>query len=447
VPTSLVYVPEEYLDNSGMPMTLTRSANGSQYLSRCYADSDFECLERLGVKKMTFSEFLEDLKSLTLDHSDEFRQKDKKYHARLAKILVPMLDQKKYMSLVRTIPLIRLRGGRCVSAEESSIFFPGETAGWDIPMGVDALVVQSYAERDSNIHSVYSSLGVKRLNPTQICQLIINTHMSESFNPSSLALKDLRSHATFLFNACWKSSGDVGLWFATENCQYYKGSQLYQDSSSKRLFGGRNTFHFLHRDYFSDVGKDRKKREKLITWLHEEMDIWHIPRLVTLTPGDGFSLSPHFDIIIQERPSSDFLLLLRDHWQHYSKWLVEEKADGGHGIHGADFNESVSRLKETLSSRMVQCLGNVTYKLRETFLPLEDILSEKDIFVPLLKVPDPEDKGWQVLKHFGVGVRRDVHFYLRSLERLVGEDPTAESISTLLEHIQTHSADDPLAAR
>lgn len=442
-PISLFYVPEKYRSPTGLPMTFTPK-NASKYVSQKYKDSDFKYLKVLGVREMAVSDFLGDLSlsSTGEDTSQDFQKKRRQYHSDLAKILVPLLSDPMYIEQVRNLPIIRLRGGRWVSAIELPIFFPGDTDDWSIPEGVNAMVVQSHHAKASKINLLYSELGVERLSQTQIGQLIITTHESPNFSPSALSRKELISQAVFLFRARLKNLGNDSLWFAAEDNQYYNGSQLYHHSEGKHtassLLGPRSAFPFLHKDYLSAV---TGSKQNWLSWLYESMDIWSIPRLVRSWPSDGFEMSPHFRFILSNCSSKDVLLLLRNNWQHYSKWLEEDKSKE---VQTPVFMESMSKLKEWLRSMPVECLGRVSQELCMTFLPLQNLPREASTFIPLLDVPEPQDKRWQFLKHLGVGVENDVVLYLRWLEELAddGNNQPSNSLMTyLLEQIQARYAD------
>ncbi len=61
-PSSLIYVPKQYRDREGVPITLTREL-GDKYLSQHYDAGDWKYLEALGVREFSKDQFLVDLRA------------------------------------------------------------------------------------------------------------------------------------------------------------------------------------------------------------------------------------------------------------------------------------------------------------------------------------------------------------------------------------------------
>lgn len=442
-PASLVYVPAKFRDPRGVPMTFT-PLNGQRYVSQKYLDADFKYLQLLGVREMTIAEFLRDLdsSSSSLESRVAFQKKSKHHHSGLAKILVPLLEDPEIMSQVRKLPLIRLRGGRWVSARESPIFFPGDNDDWSIPEGVDAMVVPSQQANDASIKLLYSQLGVVRLSQRQVAQLILTTHNSPSFKPMKLTLEDLISHAVFLFKADIKDIRRKRFYFQGENGTHHRGEDLYQyakgEHTAASLFGRRSPFPFLHNDYNSAI---RESNNEWCTWLHQTMGIWPIPRLVRSTSDTEFELSPHFESLIEKSAPVTILLLIKEHWQHYCKWIAGDKSIESRS---KSAKAARSRLVESLSRMEVPCFGGILSNLGKTFLPLRDFPKDSSTSIPFLEVPDPEEEEWKYLEHLGVGVKNDVTFYLRWLQILASDqsrEPSRPLMVYLFEQIQARATD------
>jgi hypothetical protein len=430
MPRSLLFVPKKFRDPNGLPMTFTLQ-NASKYVSQKYEDSDLKYLNILGIKEMSSSDFLADLslRACGRDTSQEFQKRRRQYHSDLAKILIPMLGDPKYVEPIRKLPLIRLRGGRWVSSVDSPIFFPGDMDDWSIPEGVDAMVVQSQQAKDSTISLLYSQLGVANLSRSEIGHLIIATHKSPTFRPSALEKDTLISQALFLFKANLKGIETASLWFAAEDGRYYKGWQLYQHAKGKytatsMLSRGPN-FLFLHREYFLAA---EDSNEEWINWLQSSMGILAIPRLVRTTSPNGFELSPHFELIIRKHPSSEVLMLIREHWRYYSKWIEGDKLEE---TKLPSLKSSKEQLRQKLGAMPVECMGGFSRPLNQTYLPLKDLPTEATDRIPLLKIPEPGDERWLMLRYLGVGVSSDVGFYLRWLCEVANNSMDPENFESL----------------
>jgi hypothetical protein len=95
----------------------------------------------------------------------------------------------------------------------------------------------------------------------------------------------------------------------------------------------------------------------------------------------------------------------------------------------------------------VKCRDGTFCPLKETFLPIEDLLSESKGVVPFLDVPEPSHARWQILKHIHVGVKRDVVFYLRCLDKISSTDTQRDQVPFFLEQIQARYKEDESLVR
>jgi hypothetical protein len=184
------------------------------------------------------------------------------------------------------------------------------------------------------------------------------------------------------------------------------------------------------------------------------MEVATMPRLVQPTTDRGFKLSEDFEFIIKNFPSSDILLLLRDNWDEYSKFIEPdhaEKASKDERItkkfNTKEFIRSASRLKEKLGSMLVNCTTGKKCRLNTTFLPSRELLVASQDGVPFVDIPDADYPRWHVLKTLGVSIKVDVSFYLRCLEKLADEESDdSVRVAKLMNTIQLHCDDDVQAS-
>jgi hypothetical protein len=441
-PSSLMYIPPRFTDSSGNPFTLTKNNEG-RYLSKSYLHSDWEYIALLGVKEMTVDEFLVDLQALIDGHSEYFQAQSVEWHSELSQALLPIAMDPDYLHFVSALRLIPLRDGRWISGdtETGAVFFPGGSDNCVIPDGIDVSVVSSEAvdpARDRGSRLLFSWLGVGDFDVLQVCRLIVRRHKDPSFNPASTTLQELISQTTFIFTSGLDSVGSE-LWFACENDGRFRGHQLYMDSGDphaacKVFANHRNRFKFLHKDYLSAVPHDE---ENWLLWLRSHNKISVLPRLVRMTSECSFELASDFEFLTQLLPSPEFLLLLRDHWTHYAKFL-----DNGDEDSPLESERSSARLNAYLSALMVGCHGEERQRIDKTFLPLPDLMSEAGGCVPFLDIPEPEDKRWRRFEIFGVGIGKNVSFYLRCLESVLGTDIPKERVIDFLDGIEARYTED-----
>jgi hypothetical protein len=89
--SKLVYVPEKYMDNNGIPLTLTILKH-NLYISHCYSHNDYEHLKLLNVVKMGDSLFLDHLEKITKHQRDYFVKRPPEWHSRLAAVLAEIWE-------------------------------------------------------------------------------------------------------------------------------------------------------------------------------------------------------------------------------------------------------------------------------------------------------------------------------------------------------------------
>jgi hypothetical protein len=104
-------------------------------------------------------------------------------------------------------------------------------------------------------------------------------------------------------------------------------------------------------------------------------------------------------------------------------------------------------LKKKMSATTVTCTDGNSCRLDETILPIGDVPAESRGCVSFLDVPEPEHARWQPLAHFGVGVKQDVNFYLRCLEKLSCSACELQQVTYFYEQIQARCNEDQVKVR
>jgi hypothetical protein len=141
-------------------------------------------------------------------------------------------------------------------------------------------------------------------------------------------------------------------------------------------------------------------------------------------------MSEDFRFIIDKCPSQKILLLLRDKWEHYSRWLGPP-IDSTGKVPRSELTEALSRLQ-------VACWGGKKAPLYQTILPLKEMVPESSSLPPLslLDVPEPEDLRWKYLSHFGVVVVYGPGPFIQWLRQLKTSGASVDQVSELYRHIQ-----------
>lgn len=491
--SQLIYVPGKYMDDDGVPLTIT-TAKHNVYISQNYSHDDYEHFKALNIVEMGDALFLDHLEEITRHHHAEFVTKPSRWHSRLASVLAEIWEAPQTESRRRIfqfsgllddeaprrplygghsrrsrlsrlgdsgeedqsrriqermiqLPLIQLRDGQWICGEGNKVFFPGDSESWEIPGGINVLVVDPEAAKDLPRTHLFRILGVKDFKINSITQLIVSNHSDKSFDPSSVSRGDLISHMHFLYTTGWRNIDGKPFWFATELDGRAPGSTLYVDdaevenSASKFFANNRKKFQFIHPDY-----QNAHPRDPIgwLTWLKVNMSLSNIPRLIRpireVTPRSWvFEMSPEFEFVINAWSSLDALRLLCDHWSVYQFWIVPLSTE----FTDASIEASYRSLKKKISAMAVKCTDGTTCRLDETFLPIGDVPAESRGRVSFLDVPEPEHPRWQPLAHFGVGAKQDVHFYLHCLEKLSCSACELKQVTYFYEQIQARCNEDP----
>ncbi|KAF1995054.1 hypothetical protein P154DRAFT_379511, partial [Amniculicola lignicola CBS 123094] len=441
-PRDLIYVPKHLSDDGMVPLILT-PATSSVYVSSKYPPSDRFKLLQLGVTLMSIEIFIKDLGDFIIEYPEEFRSKPQRWHSRLAEVLTSsIISSKDHQDAISALQIVPLRDGRWVASKEENLLFPSRFKPLVIPSGIDVAEVHPNAEEDPNRRRLLMTLGAMDFRAEQICEIIIKTHEHISFEPGSLSREDLVSHAVFLYKTEWKNAEDRDIWFATDTDSFCRGSEAYMDSdviySAGELFAdSRYKFHFLHPDYLQAPPSTKAtidaeaNSERWLKWLVQSMHVAQIPRMVTSTVRAPFSMSHDFQFLLGVWPSSKILLLMRHHWKYYSRWIVPRDSPRWKEA----WNISQKQLKSKMSSLDVACRRNLTYPLRQTFLPLSSMQLESLVSVPLLDVPEPDHDDWDYLKYFGVVVELDAIFWVECLRRAKDPTPSVKQVSRLYEQL------------
>jgi hypothetical protein len=282
--SSLKHVPlDPFADGEGIPFTLS-SHTAASYLSLRYPAWAIEATSSIGVSQLSPREFLGDLSSAITQDPTTFRTRSATWHSQLAETLVKLATDAELMSMIQDICLIPLHDGNWTSARGQSMFFSKSETSLEIPSGIEVLIVDSSAESDPNRRKLFTSLGVKAWEAPEICRLVLRIHESSNFDPKTLAVDQLISHAAFLYNASWQPPKTADLWFATMQDERCLGRKLYipgsieTNSPAARIFTQlQKQFAVIHNDYLKAFALDADWP----IWLVSNLGLSMVPRLIT----------------------------------------------------------------------------------------------------------------------------------------------------------------------
>jgi hypothetical protein len=440
-PSTLISCPSKFCDNDGRPLTAT-AANSCRYLSPKYKSDDQETLATFGVQKMTGGKFVCELFNLTKEDPAFLCNQSLEWHSYLATALSPLCSDRQLSLQIAALKLIPLRDKRWASVEEGTIFFPGDRHGLTIPDGVDLLVVEYNAAADPCRKHLYRILGAQDFSVILLCKLILSIHNDPKFNPRSATNSALLSQILFLFNAGCIIDKTQRFWCVQEcGISRSPASGLYLESdqplsASKLLGTAKSRFHFLHSSYIDAAPDDQERWRK---WLVDSLRVAIYPRLVVTAGEDSFRLSEDFQWLLMHRPSSEFLVLLRDQWHIYAPYMENDDTKGEN--HRA--NVSRKLMRERLSLMGVKCRDGIIRQAGKTHLPTNELVAAAKGCIAFLDVPNPQDTRWELVFHtIQVGLKDHLDFYLQALQALKVTSATKDRVSNFLEQIQARSNSD-----
>ncbi|TRX89111.1 hypothetical protein FHL15_010028 [Xylaria flabelliformis] len=235
-------------------------------------------------------------------------------------------------------------------------------------------------------------------------------------------------------------------------------------------------FPFLNSGYSSRFAKveDRK-------WLQKTLGVSEVPRLVCRShPLATYIVDPGLKLLLNRLHAQDLLQMLKTNWAYYQQWIVpqnppiaeiprrpsatmspvNESQSGEKSLNWDKKDKSDALLRQEIrsifSELTVGCWDG-SAKLSRTCLPRKKVLLDLNIInpktidqtrllseetsqtpelpetakretrnffqlstalFPVLDIPEPDDAGWDILKHFGVIVNVTVRELIVRLESL-----------------------------
>ncbi|KAF2475109.1 uncharacterized protein BDR25DRAFT_99983 [Lindgomyces ingoldianus] len=460
-PENLTYVPDAYQQDPGegsFPLML-RCDNQATFLASQYDAKDLDKLRPLGVVVMDLASFSQELGRYVRDSASDFRNRSSAWHSRLAQVLAANFYSTLIQKDIHGMRLIPLRDGQWVSGSSGKLYFSGDQQGLAIPDGLQFRVIDPGAEDDDNRAHLFKLLGVTQLSIYKVCDAIIEIQDQVFFLPSA---RELLSQALFLYSVNYRSDKLRNICLVAEDGECIRAGKLYADISIRqvteeeravveypaRFFHERVTgcrsFKFLHHSFLHpEAVEDQQQWHRYLLY---NLQVAYAPRLALLTGNEPsqFSLHDDFNQIVRGSPATTWLSLIRNNWRLYCEWLENDETES----EDSRANRNRGRLRDQLAAVEVQDINGNLHPLKDTFLPLSNLVNRYHGVVPFLDISNPDDPIWQTtLRPFGVGTADDLQFYLRVLQNAKSRRISAARITDILTQVQARAADDELQVR
>lgn len=373
-----------------------------------------------------------------------------KWHTKVAKALTDILSGEHCLwlaSRISRLPLLPLRDGTWVSSAAKKEVFLSQSAGIEVPDGLDLNLIHSDATKNSQRKLLFTKLEIASPSVPFIQGKIAETHQRTASEGRS-KLADLVDHLRYMYRThchdeAFSKYSFMVLVIAGKKATTSRLSLGDVYLPDDNPFGPKKvseqiattTMKFLHDDYLTSIpSKPTIEAASWQDWLCDHVGIRRQLRLVQRKqPG---VLSDECKAIATEHPSM-FVGFLSYHWP----------------VEGATVAKSPSLLRQ-LQTFKVPCHDNsMPQPISKTHLPLPALLTEaKRLLPPLnsnlhsfleLGTPiDPENyqTTWGFLiKYLGVGAEQDLDFYLEILSQWHWEGYVEKEEQSIMRVIETLS--------
>ncbi|RYP11238.1 hypothetical protein DL764_000194 [Monosporascus ibericus] len=284
---------------------------------------------------------------------------------------------------LKKFPIIPLRDGSWVNAEERHVYLVSKNGDDHVPTGVDISIVDQDASRDPIRRKSFEFLGIKEYSPRQVCNLIVELHKELLVNGTGRAIKDF---------VAVKGGKPIAVW--SFNQTYLIDPKVKPGVIAKYRNTAGNPFVVLSDKYETAICEEGTEgtAEQFREWLLRPRGsrFATIPTLVC-----GTKLSPEWDFL-RDQDVVDLLYVVKFYWGNQNLPL---------------------KLVKAVPELEVRCLDGVTRVLGLLAVPTVD-LQQNCLHLDFAELPEPTLENWSFLSTFGVITTYGTTANLRELQAL-----------------------------
>jgi len=359
-------------------------------------------LAHLGVQRLSISDLYEEFsKWIEIVGVAEIQAQSMAWHRKVASLFS---DWTHLRERLRNLPIIPLRDGSWIEAKTKHVYFDSENEEEHVPTGVDILIVDPAASRDSKRRHFFEFLGIGEYTPRRVCDLILELHADGSPQLSKRADEDLVADAAYLFRHRSLLVEDEapeiffvvekdGEFLRTKSRMYIINPTVTPGVVAKYRHTPGNPFQVLDKRYEAIIckGKERTRRQ-FHKWLLG-LGMSRFAEVPTLVHDAKFT--PEWAFLRKEN-IADLLLVVKWHWKN---------------------NYRSPRLIKAVPELKVKCLDGITRPLGLSAIPTKELLRECP-HINFADLPNPTSETWAFLSEFGILITANTTARLRELQAL-----------------------------
>ncbi|KAF2107406.1 hypothetical protein BDV96DRAFT_653752 [Lophiotrema nucula] len=410
---------------------LLEDLEDEEYLSSSYDAVDSWILERLGIRNLRISQFMDRLQADLEKSSSRLRNypQTDPWHESFAKLGLRCFRRWSYSYHLRMkkLAIVPLEGGSRWTGAPSigngslnEIYFPSQE-GVDIPDDISLNLVDRIAATSAIRKEFFEAMGVQECSTEKVIAHIEARHKHETrpygSNAEDISCSQALSHFHYLYHYHTTPASlkpwilvptEDGILRTTSSPLFFPSDQEYDTQELLwKIPPDETVAEFLLEDLVDLEAPDLLcNKMSWKKWLQDATGARYHPPLLM----DDEVLSSCVLAVCKHNPSK-FVGMLHAHWDEYSQ-----------DVQSVDWYLELSR---------VPVRSGKLFQLNSTYLPTLEIVQRlRELGMasrfPLLALPvdlnDSNLRHWQFLEEIGVHSKLDLHFYVQVLRRIKRND-------------------------
>lgn len=418
------------------------------YVSDVYVPDVLNILSSLGVRDLSYADFLEGLRRMHAagvfttqppDWLEDVCDKILMHGIRRGKRKDQLFENE---AGLRWLPLAQRRDGswsNCQERQVSTFFIDASGSSFPSGLSIEILNMDNLGPRRQQLLRL---LGVQDVNVSLVVEKILSIHRS-----NSVSVQDVLSHLQYLFRnrhsypdkmlptTLWLVEATGKRPVRCANAYMESTAAVAEELRLETLFGSDGGGRFLHASLISE-GSTPADNQQWRNWLVTSLGVATAPRL-----KPSGRPSPELENIIKSNRLADVSKLLSILDIYWADMLVQSRSPNRQATE-SDFYKYFSNIQ-------VRCANGKLEPLHSTYFLSASIEQFAAEDLPILPVPDASS-DWSWLRKCGVSFDINANFFLKRLRNLAAKDARTIAVpqaNQLYRHIESRFHEQPQAIR